>query len=198
MRKTLVIVLAMVLVATAAMAQSGWRHQASQSPTPPAAPKAPHGCSMHGDGPGSGAGCGMHGDRPMMRGHAGEPGLLGLREELGLSDQQVEDIEQLQIDNRMTMIDRRAEMQKAQLRLRTLMRDGDAAESEVSAAIDDLARLRADMQKAQYRQHQQVLSVLSEAQQEKLKQLREDRQSQRGEVRQEKQRFRDRRFDSSR
>lgn len=100
----------------------------------------------------------------------------------------------------MEMIDRRAEMEKARLDLDNLMRD-EARQGEVDAAIDRLARVRADMEKSRYAHRQQCLTILTEEQQAKLEQLRAERREQRQEyrqqMRQDRPRFQGRRFGSS-
>jgi Spy/CpxP family protein refolding chaperone len=117
--------------------------------------------------------------------------MQAFREELELTDQQVDQIETMRTEHQLAMIDRRAELQKAELRLRKLMQEGDAPERDVNAAIDEVARLRADMQKARYQQHQQMLSVLTDAQRDKLEQLMEERHDTRREFRQERRQMRD-------
>jgi len=73
------------------------------------------------------------------------------------------------------MVDYRAAVQKANIKLRSLKRDENASEAAVMTAIDEASRLKADMQKAQYRHRNQVQDILTDEQKDKLKELREDR-----------------------
>jgi Spy/CpxP family protein refolding chaperone len=74
---------------------------------------------------------------------------------------------------RLEKVDKDAAVKKARITLRALMRD-DAGESQVSAAIDEVSRLNADLKKMQYRHHQQMKGLLTDEQQKKLKELRCD------------------------
>lgn len=190
MKKAMMISLAAVLMATVAWAQPG-----PNCPQPPNAPMAPGtgmGCGMHG-GPGmmghGKMGCGMHGKGMMGRGTQGA-GIDRWAEELDLSDRQLEQLEQMRMDHRMQMIDARAELEKAQLRLRTLMDNENASEQEVMRAIDEVAQIRAGLQKARYSNHQQCLSVLTDNQRDQLEQLREERRDQRRELREDRREIR--------
>jgi len=154
-------------------------------PGPSDEPFCPKG---HGMGQGPGQAC-QHGPGPMGPGNCckgGGPGfgddgqpplerLLILADELGLNEQQREQLKKMQVDFRMQMIDREAEVEKAELRLRAMMMDKDAAEAEVGRAIDDVARLRADVQKLRYGHRKQMRSVLTDEQFEKLQKMREER-----------------------
>ena len=104
--------------------------------------------------------------------------LLRLADELKLSDSQRDKLRDMVTAFRLQRIDARAALKKAQVRLRALMRD-DAPERQVMRAIDEVAGLRADLQKMRYRHRQQALGVLTDDQREKLKELREDRMKER-------------------
>jgi hypothetical protein len=56
-----------------------------------------------------------------------------------------------------------------------LIREDDASETKVNMAIDDVASLKANMQKMRFSHRKQVRAVLNEAQLEKLETLREER-----------------------
>ncbi len=127
-----------------------------------------------GNGPGMGHGMGMRGHRGMERGE-GIGRLLMMADELQLTDQQKEKIQTLVSSFRLEQIDRRAAIQKAQVKMADLRRNDKASESEVMAAIDEMAKLRADMAKMQYRHHQSVRAVLTDKQQEQLKTMRFER-----------------------
>ena len=160
----------------------------SAQPGPGDGPFCPKGHGMeqgpgqacqHGPGPmgpgrccmGGGQGFGDDGQPPLER-------LLMLADELGLNEQQREQFKKMQVDFRMQMIDREAEVEKAELRLRTMMTDENAVEVEVGRAIDDVARLRADVQKLRYGHRKQMRGVLTDEQFEKLQKMREEHREQ--------------------
>jgi Spy/CpxP family protein refolding chaperone len=139
-------------------------------------------------GPRDGSFCG-DGPRWDGRGHGGRHGggprdgfdgigihrLLWQADEIGLTEQQQDQLEKLALDFRTAQIDRRAAMEKARLQLHTLMADDNASETEVNRKIDELSALRAEMQKARFAHRRQVHDLLTEEQIEKIKELRRDR-----------------------
>ena len=127
-------------------------------------------CSM-GDGPGMG--------HRGMSGHKGMQGiqmLLNMEEELALSAEQVTKLEKMKTDFAMEKIDRGAALKKAQVKLRDLMRDDKASETNVNMAIDEVSRLKADIQKMRYNHQKQVQAALSEDQLDKLKEMKKKHQ----------------------
>jgi Spy/CpxP family protein refolding chaperone len=96
-------------------------------------------------------------------------------DEIGLTDAQKDELEQLRTDFQLAQIDRRAELRKAEVKLRDLMNDDDASAAVVNRAIDEVAALKAELQKARYAHRQQVESILTAEQLEKLEQLRQER-----------------------
>lgn len=146
-------------------------------------------CEM-GAGPGMGAGQGMgmgHGMAPRakagrgMRGHGmmqrgdGAQRLLMLADKLELTEAQQFKIQEMMTTFRLEQIDRRATLQKAQVKMSDLRRNDKATESQIFAAMDELARLRLDIQKAQYRHREAMQNVLTDKQKADLKELRMDR-----------------------
>lgn len=126
-------------------------------------PMGPGQCCMGGDREGRG------GDRP------GIERLMMLADKIGLTEQQRDQLKKMQVDFRMQMIDREADLKKAEVQLQSLMMDKNAPEAEVDRAIDDVARFRADVQKLKYSHHKQVRGVLTDEQFEKLQKMREER-----------------------
>ncbi|HUV31637.1 MAG TPA: Spy/CpxP family protein refolding chaperone [Acidobacteriota bacterium] len=106
---------------------------------------------------------------------AGIGHLLALGDEIGITDEQRAGLKELQTRFQLERIDKKALVEKAQVGLHALMRESDAAESQVMRAIDELARLRADMQKMRYTHRKQVESTLTAEQVAKLKELRQKR-----------------------
>ena len=114
-----------------------------------------------------------------MRGHGDGCGmqmLLRNAEEIGLTQEQKDKLEKMATEFRMQQIDREAALEKAQVRMQDLMRDDNAPENQVMAQIDELARLKADVRKAQYQHHKQMRAVLTAEQQAKMKKMKQDMQ----------------------
>ena len=103
-----------------------------------------------------------------MRGHGGH-GIMAMAEELGLTDDQKENIQKLALDHQLAAVDSRAAVQKAEITLKALMHEDDADQGKVFAAIDKLATLKADVKKAGWSHHQKVKGLLTDEQLEKFK-----------------------------
>jgi hypothetical protein len=104
---------------------------------------------MKGGGSGSGSG-----DGPMagsMRNAGGVGMLIASAEKFGLSGDQVKKLEGMKHDFQMEKVDVQAAVYKAKLRLKRLMKDPQAAEGDVMAAIDAVAAAEGDVRKMRYR-----------------------------------------------
>ena len=134
------------------------------------APRGGGNCDGPGFGPQGGKhhGMGMH-----KRDGAGLRMILAHGDEIGLTDQQREQLEKMQFDFQTQRVDQKASLEKAEIKLRTLMRD-EADEAQVMAAIDNVSKLKADMQKMRYKHRMEAKSVLTEDQATKLKELRKN------------------------
>ncbi len=167
MKKTITIALIITLLAAAAWADWGGRGPGNcDVPRAPRAPRAEHwGPNMGGFGYGFGQGA-EH--SPGIR------GILRHADEINLTGSQREQLEQIMVDHQMARVETEATVKKAQIRVRSLMWDKDAAESEVMRAIDEAARVKADRAKQMYQHRKQVMTVLTEAQFEQLEQIREE------------------------
>ena len=124
------------------------------------------------DGPGFGH-QGKHHGMGMRDGAPGLKMVLAHGDEIGLTEQQRDQLEKMSVEFQTQRVDQKAELEKAQIKLKALMRD-EADEGQVMAGIDNVSKLKADMQKVRYKHHQQVKSVLTEDQVDKLKDLRKD------------------------
>ncbi|MBU8932565.1 MAG: Spy/CpxP family protein refolding chaperone [candidate division Zixibacteria bacterium] len=161
MKKTLVVTMALALLATAALAQSGFHGkghgggQMQMGQHPQCA--GPH----HGKGP-----------------NQGMSKLLMFADEIGLTDDQQEKIKTLSLEHKMAMVDLHATAKKTNLQVKALMTD-DAPESEVLRAMEKASQAKFEISKAKYLQRQQCLGFLTDEQQDKLKELRQDRRGQR-------------------
>jgi len=165
----LILAAAVLLLPLAALAQ----------PAPGDGPFCPQGRGM-GRGPGQFC---PQGHGPMGAGHRGMRGddgpgighLLQVADEIGLTEQQRDQLKKMQLEFRTQQIDREAELEKAQVQLRALMADKNAAEAEVLRKIDDVARLKGEMHKMRYTHRKQIHGVLTDEQVGKLQQLRQER-----------------------
>ncbi|HOP07423.1 MAG TPA: hypothetical protein PLF13_09045 [candidate division Zixibacteria bacterium] len=164
MKKGLIFTLtALLLLAGIAVAQPGGGK--AQGICDGSGPHGMRGRGMNGPGPGMG-GPGGPGGGPM--------GVLGMAGDLELTDTQIEAIQGLMEGFQLQMIDHRAEVQKAEIKLRALERD-NASESAVGAAIDELTRLRAQGQKMRYSHQQKVRAQLTADQLKKMDEMRMER-----------------------
>src|SRR5688572_4158382 len=124
----------------------------------------------------------LHGMRHGMRGRHGGKGRMGrggmhgplgdrgdFMAKLDLSARQKEQIQGIRQEQKHRMIQMRADIQRASLDLREMMRAENPSQSRIDAAIDRLAGLRADAHKARVATHLQVRSLLTDEQRKKLK-----------------------------
>ena len=124
-----------------------------------------------------GCGHGMH----MQKGGPGIQMILGMSDELALTADQKTKLEKMKSDFAMERIDRQAALEKAQVKLRGFMSDDNASETNVNMAIDEVARLKADLQKMSFNHHKQVQATLTDQQVAKLKEFRmQSRKAMRG------------------
>ncbi len=161
-RITILIALAMLLLPLVLVAQQGKND-----------------CAM-----GGGQMAGMHAGKGMMgrgmgmsmrgMGNCGGPGgLMQLADQLQLTDQQRDKLKAMMTDHQVQNIDRRAALQKAEIKLTSSMRD-QAPTAEVNRAIDEVSRLRAELQKANYAHRSAMKGVLTADQVKKFDELRKD------------------------
>ena len=107
------------------------------------------------------------------RGSAKQVGGIGMLlhhvDDFGLNDNQVEQLSKLQLDFELEKVDLQAALQKAKIRWRALIRNIDAAEADVMAAIDNVAKAEADLRKMRYHHLKAARNVLEPAQQNNLR-----------------------------
>ncbi len=140
-----------------------------------------------GRGAGFGGGnCSVDGQHG-FRGHRGGRGMKGggmgafmaFADELELTDGQKDELQTMRLKFQKEKIDQKAELKKAQVDLKALMRDGDASESAVLSQIDAVGDLKTDMRKMQYTHRNEMKAVLTEDQQNKIEELRKERREER-------------------
>lgn len=101
---------------------------------------------------------------------AGHDIKAGMAEYLELTDEQTERHREIRLETQKQIIPLQADLKMARLELREMMSDG-AAQSAVDAKIDEIGRIRTEMQKLRVGQHIQFREVLTEEQQQKLKKM---------------------------
>jgi Spy/CpxP family protein refolding chaperone len=169
MKKTLITLIALALMLPVAVSAQGGPRDGSgpfcgDNPRMMGGPQ----CGMHGGGQHM-----MGGGPGGMMGHPGMGMMMKFADELGLNDQQRAQIKKMTTDFQMERIDLEANLEKAQVQLRSARRD-DASQADFDKAVDRVSGLRADMQKMHYRHRTAMKNVLTAEQQAKLKELRKD------------------------
>jgi hypothetical protein len=108
--------------------------------------------------------------------------LLHHVDDFGLNDSQVEQLTNMQLDNELEKVDLQSALQKAKIRWRALIRNVDANEADVMAAIDNVAKAEGDLRKMRYRHLKSARSVLEPGQKNNLKtfHLKQSRQKAEG------------------
>ncbi len=97
--------------------------------------------------------------------------IMQLADKLELTDQQKDQIKNLMEKNGLERIEKKAELEKAELKMRNLkINDGD--DSEILSAIDQVGKMKTEMQKMRFRHRSQIKSVLTDAQIDKLDSLK--------------------------
>lgn len=97
--------------------------------------------------------------------------VLENREELGLTDEQIEKLKQMTFEFRTAQVERRANVEKARIVVEHLKGSKMASEQSVMEAIDNLAQARAELEKSRYHFRVQVRSILTAKQLDKLESL---------------------------
>ena len=107
------------------------------------------------------------------RGSAKQVGGVGMLlhhvDDFGLSDSQVDQLSKLMIDFELEKVDLQAALQKAKIIWRSLIRDVDANEADVMAAIDKVSKAEADIRKMRYNHLKAARSVLEPGQRNNLR-----------------------------
>lgn len=145
--------------------------------------RGPHGGPgfgpMHG-GPGGG-GPGFGGPDGMGFGpHGLGPGLHwcqdpAVAEELGLTDNQIETIEDIIYEAQNRMIDLRADVERERLELQNTIQDGNFNVNTVEGQVDAMVESFAQLKKEQIMMFVEVMNVLTPEQREEIQNLRGER-----------------------
>jgi len=106
-----------------------------------------------------------------------EPGMV---EKLKLTDDQRKSMDQILLEHRETLIDLRANVEKAELAMEPLMKADQPNESGVLAQIDKVAQARAELEKANARFLLAIRGKLTPDQWKQLQDIRASRQERHG------------------
>jgi Spy/CpxP family protein refolding chaperone len=93
-------------------------------------------------------------------------------EEIGLNDQQKQQLEKISQDSRLKMIDLRADLEKQQVILEPMLQGYHPDEAQVLEQVDKLSQARAALEKERVQTMLATRSVLTEDQWNKLKDTR--------------------------
>lgn len=115
-------------------------------------------------GPEMGCDLMMHGGKHKCAGD-----LIGMKEELGLTDAQVKKLKSMKMNQKKKAIDDRAEIQKMELELHELMSEDEIDIKAVNGIIDEIAAQKAKIQKNCIRGMVDAKKVLTSEQIKKLK-----------------------------
>lgn len=116
----------------------------------------------------------MHQGGGRQSGHPGIGGFMRFAEELQLTDDQIQTLETMRTEFQLGQVDAKAELKKAEILLRKLMKDDDASQSNVLAAIDEVSKMKAEIQKKRYLHMTEAKELLTGDQLEKAKELRRE------------------------
>jgi Spy/CpxP family protein refolding chaperone len=111
-----------------------------------------------------------HGQMMGGQHRGGHEFILGMREELELTDEQVERLRSLKSDTERQMIQARADLEIAQIELHDLFSQETVDVSGVDAKIDQIGRLQTAMHKAHVHATLDAEAVLTPEQREKHRQ----------------------------
>ncbi len=124
-------------------------------------------------------GAGMNGDRPngwfgseRGGGMGGQFGMLACKDSLGLSDAQMTKIKEVNFTHQNAMIDLRASLKKAELKMKQLAQTGTAGKAEMLAASKEITAAKGKIAEARINHMFDLKSVLTKDQLEKWQKCR--------------------------
>lgn len=125
------------------------------------------------------------GGKGMRGGMKGEMGgfdkIEKIADEIGLTDNQLDEIKKIQLTGEKKLIDLRAEVQKSQIDLRVLMEDMNAKSSDIEMAYKNLQSNKDALRLEQVRTMLQIRDVLSPNQRAKAKEVMQEKRQERRE-----------------
>ena len=107
------------------------------------------------------------------RGSAKQVGGVGMLlhhvDDFGLNDNQIQQLNNMMVDFELEKVDLQAALQKAKIIWRSLVRNVDANEADVMAAIDNLSQAEANIRKMRYNHLKSARGVLQADQRNNLR-----------------------------
>jgi Spy/CpxP family protein refolding chaperone len=95
-----------------------------------------------------------------------------LAQQIGLTDQQKQQMDQIFLQHRLKLIDLNANLEKQEVLLRPMIEADQPDEAKILAQIDSVAQARADLEKANARMLFDLRKTLTPEQWQKLKAMR--------------------------
>lgn len=103
---------------------------------------------------------------------SGEKGMRQhLRDELELTDQQIEQFEEMKYERRLASIDLRANLEKEQIEMERLMSADNLDRKKIMSQAEKVADLQKEMHLARIEGKLDMMEILTEEQREKMKDL---------------------------
>lgn len=140
-----------------------------------ASAQTPGDCPMVTPGPGGAGHKMIMKDHIYMTHGAGGPGMMGrwwknteVAQKVGVSDVQVQRIEQIFQDHRLKLVDLHANLEKEEARLEPMMDSDQPDEGQIEGQIDRVAAARAELEKSHSRMLLDVRRTLTADQWKKL------------------------------
>jgi Spy/CpxP family protein refolding chaperone len=104
--------------------------------------------------------------------------ILRWADEIGLNESQKTRIDKMVQEHGMMRIEKRAELEKAQLQLRHMIAN-DAPESDILKTMDNVGNLKTELRKMGYQHRRAIKGVLTDEQLDKIGELRREWRHQR-------------------
>jgi len=94
-----------------------------------------------------------------------------LREELELTDQQIEQFEEMKYERRLASIDLRASLEKEKIEMERLMSSNDLDRKKIMSQAEKVADIQKEMHLARVEGQLDMMEILTQEQREKMKDL---------------------------
>lgn len=100
------------------------------------------------------------------------------QEELALSETQIKEIEDIHWSARAEEIEKRAQLERAELEFQKIMERDEPVENEVMNAFERVAKARMELEKIAIKRRLDMKRILSDDQERELRRIMEDRRPQ--------------------
>ncbi|PJA26619.1 MAG: hypothetical protein CO189_09815 [candidate division Zixibacteria bacterium CG_4_9_14_3_um_filter_46_8] len=115
--------------------------------------------------------------------HQGGPDIARFADELNLTNDQLQKIEDIKADTHRKLIDGKAELEKAEMDMRDLWEKGIPTEKQVNAQIDRISTIKIGMEKIKASKRIEMLKTLTDSQLADLHKLKMKMHMRRGPMR---------------